>query len=99
VLSACAPCPHACACICCRHVALSAVAEYTHGKDDNSDISDLFITKEYYPGEPVEVRLFHVDLENPEDSTLEPMVFTVADSFLSDGKGGFTVDVQGAIVT
>jgi hypothetical protein len=79
----------------CLLTALSAVAEYTRDKDHNADISNLFLTKEYYPGQPVELQLFHVDLRNPEASTLQPMVFAVPDMFLAKDGMGFTIDVQG----
>jgi hypothetical protein len=83
----------------CVAAAISAVAEYTHNKDHNADIQNLFLTQEYTPGQPVNIQLYHVDFQNPENSTLEPMTFSVADWFLSMDNQGFTVKPQGECVT
>jgi hypothetical protein len=82
----------------CCPTAISAVAEYTRDKDDNADISSLFLTKEYYPGQPVEIQLYHVsDIKDQEaaESTLEPTVISVPDRFLTKNGMGFTVNIQG----
>jgi hypothetical protein len=71
------------------------VAEYTRDKDDNADIANLFRTKEYYPGQPVEIQLYHVDMRNPQASTLQPVVLSVPDWFLVKDGQGFTANVQG----
>ena len=61
--------------------AISALAEYAEEKgDDNCDIADLFLTKEYQPGEPVDIQLYDWDADN---GTMERVVFSVPDSFPS----------------
>lgn len=82
-------------CLCCPATALSAVAEYTQGKDHNADIANLFITKEYHPGQPVQIQLYQVNKKDPHASSLQPVVLTVADRFLMQENEGFTAKVKG----